>query len=153
MDITISKIEYSFSIHATEDFDKNLEALTNLIPEELIQETEVVVEELVGGYDNPIEYVSITFSNKKLINRILAHLVNQFSKEQKQQLFTEFEERFNQDKKSFHIRIDKQAMLSNHLSVSLGTNIIKIEIKLRSYIKNVDFKQFLIDNGLLMKNY
>ncbi|OLS33177.1 MAG: hypothetical protein HeimAB125_01290 [Candidatus Heimdallarchaeota archaeon AB_125] len=152
MDITISKAEYSFSIHATEDFDKNLEALANLIPEELIQETELVVEELVGGYDNPIEYVTITFSKQKLVNKILDHLISQMSAEQKSQLYGEFEERFNQNKKSFHLRIDKQGIYNNELILSSATNVIKIEIRLRSYVKDVNFKQFLVDRGLLFKD-
>ena len=152
MDITISKTEYSFSIHATEDFDKNLEALANLIPEELIQETELVVEELVGGYDNPIEYVTITFSKQKLVNKILDHLISQMSAEQKSQLYGEFEERFNQNKKSFHLRIDKQGIYNNELILSSATNVIKIEIRLRSYVKDVNFKQFLVDRGLLFKD-
>lgn len=149
MDITISKVEYSFSVHATENFDKNMEALENLIPDELIEETEIVIEELEGGYENPIEYVVTSFSNKKLVTKILEHIVSKLSKEQKMLLYDEFEQRFNQDKKSFHIRIDKQGIYNNQLIISSATNVIKIEIKLRSYIKDVDYKQFLIDKGLL----
>jgi RNA binding exosome subunit len=151
MDITISKVECSFSVHATENFDKNMEALENLIPDELIEETEIVVEELEGGYENPIEYVVTSFSNKRLVTKILKHIVSKLSKEQKIQLYNEFEERFNQDKKSFHIRIDKQGIYNNQLIISSATNVIKIEIKLRSYIKDVDYKQFLIDKNLLSK--
>lgn len=151
MDITISKVECSFSVHATENFDKNMEALENLIPDELIEETEIVVEELEGGYENPIEYVVTSFSNKKLVTKILKHIVSKLSKEQKMQLYNEFEERFNQDKKSFHIRIDKQGIYNNQLIISSATNVIKIEIKLRSYIKDVDYRQFLIDEDLLLK--
>ncbi|MHA1218716.1 MAG: RNA-binding domain-containing protein [Candidatus Heimdallarchaeaceae archaeon] len=149
MDITISKVECSFSVHATENFDKNMEALENLIPDELIEETEIVIEELEGGYENPIEYVVTSFSNKKLVTKILEHIVSKLSKEQKMLLYDEFEERFNQDKKSFHIRIDKQGIYNNQLIISSATNVIKIEIKLRSYIKDVDYKQFLIDKSLL----
>ncbi len=50
MTISIVKIEFSLSVHATEDFDKNMVALANLIPEEIIQESEIVVENLEGGY-------------------------------------------------------------------------------------------------------
>lgn len=149
MDITISKVECSFSVHATENFDKNMEALENLIPDELIEETEIIIEELEGGYENPIEYVVTSFSNKKLVTKILEHIVSKLSKEQKMLLYDEFEQRFNQDKKSFHIRIDKQGIYNNQLIISSATNVIKIEIKLRSYIKDVDYKQFLIDKGLL----
>ncbi len=149
MDITISKVECSFSVHATENFDKNMEALENLIPDELIEETEIVIEELEGGYENPIEYVVTSFSNKKLVTKILEYIVSKLSKEQKMLLYDEFEQRFNQDKKSFHIRIDKQGIYNNQLIISSATNVIKIEIKLRSYIKDVDYKQFLIDKGLL----
>ena len=74
------------------------------------------------------------------------------SAEQKSQLYGEFEERFNQNKKSFHLRIDKQGIYNNELILSSATNVIKIEIRLRSYVKDVNFKQFLVDRGLLFKD-
>ena len=150
MNITISKIEYSFSIHATEDFDKNMEALENLIPEDLINQIELIIEELEGGYGNPVEYVIVAFNKSKIIAKIFDSLVTIFSESQKKLLYAEFEERFNADKKSFHIRIDKQAIFNNKITISSSTDIIKIEIKLRSYVKDVDFKQFLVDKGLLL---
>ena len=45
MDITITKLEISYSIHATEDFEKNMEALGNLIPIGFLEQTEIAIDE------------------------------------------------------------------------------------------------------------
>ena len=149
MTISIVKIEFSLSVHATEDFDRNIEALANLIPENIIQESKIVVENLEGGYENPIQYVKTSFEKNKYINEILAHVFSKLSIEQKQQLNEEFEERFNFDKKTFHLRIDKHEIFHNKLIISSTTNVIKMEIKLRTYTKEANFKQFLVDQWLL----
>jgi len=149
MTISIVKIEFSLSVHATEDFDKNMVALANLIPEEIIQESEIVVEDLEGGYENPIQYIKTSFEKNKYINEILEYIISKLSIEQKQQLNEEFDERFNFNKKNLHIRIDKHEIFHNKLIISSATNVIKMEIKLRTYTKEADFKQFLVDQGLL----
>ena len=149
MSIFLTKIEFNFSIHSTEDFDKNMEAIANLIPENLIENTEVSLEELEGGYDNPIEYVTITFSKNKDMELILQHLSTILTAEQKNQLDIEFDERFNLENKTFFFRIDKEKIFDNIIEISTTDNIIKIAIKMRSYIKDVDFKTFLKSKNLL----
>lgn len=149
MSISLTKIEFSFSIHSTEDFDKNMEAFSNLIPEELIEQTEVSVEDLEGGYENPIQYVTITFSKIKEMEYILKHLSSSLSEEQKNLLNTEFDDRFHFDSKTFFIRIDKEEIFNNNIVISVSDNIIKIAIKMRAYIKNVDYKEFLKTKDIL----
>ena len=149
MTISLVKIEFSFSIHATEDFDKNIEAISNLIPEELIGETEVTVEELEGGYDNPIQYITICFTKPKDIEKVLHQISDKISQEQKNQLNLEFKERFHFEGKTFFLRIEKEAIFNNKLIIATSDNIIKISIKMKSYIKNVDFKEFLKEKGIL----
>lgn len=149
MSISLTKIEFNFSVHSTENFDKNMEAISNLIPENLIEKTEISVEELEGGYENPIQYVSIIFSKNKEMELVLEHLSAILTTDQRNQLNAEFSERFNFDNKTFFIRIDKEKIFNNVLVLSSADNIIRIAIKMRSYIKNVDFKEFLITKSIL----
>ncbi len=149
MTISLTKIEVSFSIHSTEDFEKNMEAVANLIPEDIIEQTEISVEELEGGYDNPIRYVSIIFKKVKEMDKILEYISTRLSNEQKMRLKDEFDERFHQKGKTFFLRIDKEEIFTNNLLVTSTENVIKIAIKMKSYTKDVDFKDFLRVKGIL----
>jgi len=143
MSISLTKIKFSFSIHSTEDFDKNMEAVANLIPDELVDKTEVSIEELEGGYENPIQYATISFSKNKEMELVLDQLSNMLTLNQRNQLNEEFDDRFQFDSKTFFIRIDKEKIFDNVLEINSSDNIIKIAIKMRAYIKDVDFKDFL----------
>ncbi len=149
MTISFTKLDFSFLVHSTEDFDKNMVAIANLIPEEMIKNTKIIVEELEGGYNNPIQYVFIEFKKSEEIEKILENLVSQITQEQKNQLNTEFENRFDFDGKTFFLRIDKEGIFKNKLDIATSDNVIKIAIKTVSYVKNVDFKGFLKEKGIL----
>ena len=70
MTISFTKLDFSFSVHSTENFDKNMIAIANLIPDEIIKDTKITVEELEGGYDNPIQYVFIEIRKPNEIEKI-----------------------------------------------------------------------------------
>ena len=149
MSISLTKIEFNLSVHSTEDFDKNMEAIANLIPEELIEETEITVEELEGGHDNPIQYVSIIFNKRKEIDQVLEAIAERLTEDQKNQLSSEFDARFHFDGKTFFFRIEKEDIFHNRFVLAFSENIVKISIKMRAYIKDVDFKEFLQQRGIL----
>ena len=149
MSISLTKIELNFSIHSTEDFDKNMEAVANLIPETLIEETEISVEELEGGYENPIQYASIVFSRVKEMERVLEKIASKLSLDQKELLNNGFDTRFHFDSKTFFLRVNKEEIYSNKLTLTSSENVIKISIKMRAYTKNVNYKEFLEQKGIL----
>ncbi len=149
MTISLIKIEFSFSVHSTEDFDKNMIAVANLIPEELIEQTEILVEELEGGYDNPIQYIIMNFSRNKDMEKILENITSRLSQEQRHQLNKEFSERFHLDGRTFFLRVDKEGIFNNELVIASSENVIKIAIKMRAYIKDVNYKEFLKEKGIL----
>ncbi|MCE7742505.1 MAG: hypothetical protein GOP50_08580 [Candidatus Heimdallarchaeota archaeon] len=149
MTISLTKIEFSFSVHSTEDFDKNMEAIANLIPEELIEQTEITVEELEGGYNNSIQYVVINFNKTKDMSKILENIASKLSQEQKDYLNNEFEKRFHSDGKTFFLRIDKEEIFKNRLVIASSENVIKIAIKMKAYVKDVNYVEFLVNKGIL----
>ena len=150
MDITVVKVEFSFSVHATEDVEKNMEAVQNIIPQDIIEETNIKQERLEGGYGNPIEFLQITFTRKKEIDNALHNLAAKLSEEEKKSLADEFSERFDSNKSIFYFRAKKESAIRNKLQITSSSNAIKIAIKMRSFVKGVDFKEFLVSTGILM---
>ena len=149
MDITITKLVVSFSVHATEDLEKNLELLSYLIPSAILEQKDIVVDELEGGYRNPIDFVSIPFTKSSNINKIVNKISNILPTEEKDKLSSEFEERFDQKNSMFYIRLDKEDLCHGKVSLSSSANIIKLAIKMRAFTKDAQFQEFLVNQNIL----
>ena len=150
MDITIVKVELSFSVHATEDVEKNMKAIQNIVPPEIIEDSIIKQEKLEGGYGNPIEFFQVTFTRKKEIDIVIQNIALKLSSKEKKSLAEEFSERFDRDKSTLYLRITKESASKNKLQITSSSSAIKIAIKLRSFIKGVDFKEFLLGVGILI---
>ena len=150
MDITVVKVEFSFSVHATEDVEKNMEVVQNIIPLEIIEDTNVKQERLEGGYGNLVEFFRITFTRKKEIDIAIKNIALKISEEDKEILANEFNERFDSNKSTFFLRIRKESAIKKELQITSSSNAIKIAIKMRTFVKGVDFKEFLISAGILV---
>ena len=123
MSITATKIEVSLSVHTTEDIEKNMTAVINLLEEDLVKEANITIEELEGGYGNPIEYISMIFNKNKDIEKILKLLASKLSQQQKKQLYDEFDERFDSEEKTYFLRINKEEIYNKRLVIASSDNI------------------------------
>ena len=151
MDIAVVKIELSFSVHATEDIEKNMEIISKLIPQNNFDHANIKQEKLEGGYGNPIEFLQITFTRKKEMDNIIANLASNLDVSEKKKLNSEFHERFNKEKSTFFFRFAKESLYKNKFQISSSTNVIKVALKMRSFVKNVDFRKYMIDRGILLE--
>ncbi|MHA2308100.1 MAG: RNA-binding domain-containing protein, partial [Candidatus Heimdallarchaeaceae archaeon] len=70
--------------------------------------------------------------------------------EEKTKLGIEFDERFDQKNNMFYIRLDKEELFHGNVVITSSANIIKLAIKMRAFIKDVNFKKFLIDKNILI---
>jgi RNA binding exosome subunit len=148
MDVAITKIEISFSVHGTEDIDKNMDAISNITEDIDLSQVQIVTEKLEGGYKNPIEYIQISFTKHNIINKILKNLSLRLQKEDKVLLETEFEHRFDYKKKTFHIRLDKESLYHNSLKITSTNNVMKLTLKMRAFTKDADFRNILFQKGI-----
>ena len=149
MTIEISRIEISFSIHATEDEEKNMHALKTIITPEIFDEIKITPDKIEGGYTNPITFVEFVIKRNRDIKLLMMHLVNNITEEDKKVLEWEYNERFDEDRKSFHLRFDKQEAFKGNIKLVDSANCIKMLIKLQTYDRDPDFHQFLTENGLV----
>jgi RNA binding exosome subunit len=150
MEVTITKLVISFSVHATEDLEKNMESLSHLIPEGIFEQMEVNIDELEGGYQNPIDFVSIPFTKANTIEKILRNFTSITPNEEKTKLGIEFDERFDLKNNTFFIRLDKEALFHGKVLVTSSANVIKLSMKMRAFTKGVDFREFLIGKNILI---
>ena len=149
MDVAITKLEVSFSIHATEDREKNLQAISNLIPSSIIEQAQIIEEKLEGGYRNPIKYIRLVITKANLIDKIMKNLSSKLSQEDKKKLNSEFENRIDMKSKSFFLRLDKEDLANNRINITSTKNIVKVSLKMRAFTKDVNLKEFLENKGIL----
>jgi len=149
MDITITKLVISFSVHATEDLEKNMQGLSNIIPDGILEQMEVNIDELEGGYQNPIDFVNISFTKANTIEKILRNFSSIIPNEEKLKLGIEFDERFDQKNNMFYIRLDKEDLFHGKVSITSSANVVKLAMKMRAFIKDVNFREFLINKNIL----
>ncbi len=149
MDIITSKLTFSFSVHVTEDKEKNMTALSNLTNG--INQNQAIITEsiLEGGYGNSIKFIEISFTKTAAINKIIKYISSRLSDEDKEYLGSEFENRFDSRKNIFFLRFDKNAIYENKLLITDSANIIKLAIRLRAFTKQANYKYFLIENGII----
>ena len=149
MDIIATKLTFSFSVHATEDIEKNMEALSNLtkgINQEQATISESVLE---GGYGNPITFIEASFTKTNSIEKLLSYLSTKLTEKDKEHLGLEFENRFDSKKNNFFLRFDKNAIYDDKLILTDSANVIKLTIRLRSFTKQAIFKDFLMEKGII----
>ena len=149
MDVTITKLEVSFSVHATEDKGKNIQAVSNLIPSSIIEQAQIIEEKLEGGYRNPIKYIRLVITKANLIDKIMKSLSSKLSQEDKKKLNSEFENRIDMKNKSFFLRLDKEDLANNRIKITSTKNIVKVSLKMRAFTKDVNLKEFLEKTGIL----
>ncbi len=114
-------------INATEDPDKVMEALTNLLGEELPEKMEA--EELEGAHGNPITLVRIGYRRERDISRILSRWDGMaFWKEAMERV----EERLDEGLK-MHVRVDKGSAYSGGIELWRRGGSIAIMLKVATY--------------------
>ncbi len=149
MTLTINSIAFRYSVHATEDEEKNSTAFKTILPLEM-NKGKVVKEKVSGGYNNPIIYNDITITKKEEIEQTLEYFKENISDIDKKNLYLEFEDRFDEDNKTFHFRIDKGLAYNGIVSINDSPNFIKVTIKLTTFDRDTSFKEFIMANGLIL---
>lgn len=101
--------------HATEDIEKVLEAVRNILPAELAEEAVLQRKVLKGHYGNPIVSLETRTEKRTVIETVLEKLATGLSSQDKQVLYDEIDQRL--EKGDFFIRLDKQSAYLNELQL------------------------------------
>ena len=138
MEKAIASIEIVTYSHATENTERVLKALRNILPETMLKEVEFGEEELTGYYGNPIKILRARVTEKEAINQIVALFASNLSSSDKLSLGQEMRLKDERDRDLF-IRLDKQAAYLGKMQLS-SRDPIKIRFRFKLHPKG--YKKF-----------
>lgn len=134
--------------HATEDYDKVIAALINLLGSSVIKLIET--NSLRGHYKNPIKVFKLTLrlrdcSNDNLIRSIAAKLTD----DDKRLLKISLDSRINGNK--LYLRFDKQRLYLNTVMLSDSDDVVRVIIHINPIrLRNSNMINVLRELGLVI---
>ena len=114
-------------VHATEDEDKVMHAIWNLLGSPNIGEIER--SETEGVHSNPILFITVRITKEKQILSVLPHLT---SLDIWKEALTQVDQRLDEGM-VFHVRVDKGSALDNEPALWSGGESIELKLKVASY--------------------
>jgi len=113
--VFIAYIDVRVFAHATEDVDKVLRAVRNVLPSELADDVVFKKTNLKGHYRNPIVLLETRIKKKHAVKAVFEKLALGLSSLDKALLNNEIEQHLN--KGNLFIRLDKQSAYLNELEL------------------------------------
>ncbi len=113
--LPIADIEIRAFAHATEDLNKVIEAVQQILPKEHLDEINFKKRKLKGHYGNPIQLIETRIKKKEILSKILEKIAKKLNEVDKEILSREIDRHI--DKGSLYLRLDKQAALQNEIKI------------------------------------
>ena len=124
----VAYIDIRFCAHATEDLDKVVLAVQNVLPSDHVEDITFNRSSLEGHYGNPITFFETRIKNKETIKALVENLSANLSSSDKEELCREINKHV--EKGSLYFRLDKQAALQNRIRL-VTSDPIHIRIRFR----------------------
>lgn len=124
----MADIEIRAFAHATEDLNKVIEAIHQILPKEHLNEITFKKRKLKGHYGNPIQLIEAKIKKKEILNKTLKKIAEKLNEIDKDILSGELDRHI--DKGSFYLRLDKQAALQNEIRIK-SADPVHIRIRFR----------------------
>ena len=126
--ISVAYVDIRFFAHATEDADKVIEAVQNVLPSGHTEDIVFNKRNLRGHYGNPITFFEAKIKNKEAIRALVENLSSHLSELDKETLHREIH--LHVEKGSLYVRLDKQAAFEGKLKLCTS-DPIRIRIRFR----------------------
>jgi RNA binding exosome subunit len=134
-------VEYVVFVHVTEDFDKVVRAVENLMPPKLRERRKIEVEETYGHYENPIRIIKVSSRNPEYASQAFAWVWARLSEEDRARLLRDLDLHLD-DKPKLYMRLGKQEAFWGQAKLSSGDDVIKIVFNFKGPKETV--KDFLL---------
>jgi RNA binding exosome subunit len=138
-------VEYAVFVHATEDFDKVIKAVENLMPPRLRERKKVEVEETYGHYENPIRIIRVSFRNPEYASQAFTWIWARLPDEDRACFMKDLDLHIN-DKSRLYMRLDKQEAFLGQARLSSGDDVIKVVFNFKGPREAV--RNFLLSHDL-----
>jgi RNA binding exosome subunit len=126
--LPVAYVDIRFCAHATEDLDKVVTAVNNVLPSEHLEDIAFKRSKLEGHYGNPIIFFETRIKNKETVKAIVGNLSANLNPLDKEELGREINKHVEEG--SLYLRLDKQAALQNKIKL-VTSDPIRIRIRFR----------------------
>jgi len=124
----VAYIDVRFSVHATEDLDKVINAVQQLLPADQVEDIAFKKKTLRGHYGNPITLFDTRIKKKKVVEALVEHLFSNLNEQDKVSLLREIDQHVEEG--SLYIRLDKQAAFQGEIRLC-AADPIRVRIRFR----------------------
>jgi len=124
----IAYVEIRVFAHATEDENKVIKAVQNLLPEDHLDEVTFRKTNLKGHHGNPILLLQTKIKKKEILNGLIKKISKNLSEIDKEALKREFDRHL--EKGSVFLRFDKQAAFEGEIK-TCSADPIHVRLKFR----------------------
>jgi RNA binding exosome subunit len=143
--LPVAYVDVRFCAHATEDVDKVMEAVQNVLPSDHIEDVSFKRNNLEGHYGNPITFFDTRIKGKNIVRALVENLSVNLSSLDKEELSRTINRCV--EKGSLYIRLDKQAALKGKIKFA-ASDPIRIRIRFRKN-KTEDVIQICREIGMI----
>ena len=126
--LPVAYVDIRFCAHATEDVDKVVMAVQNVLPSDHIEDVTFNRSNLEGHYGNPITFFDARIKDKETVRALVEKISSNLSSLDKEELGRTINRCV--EKGSLYIRLDKQAALQGKIKL-VTSDPIHIRIRFR----------------------
>ena len=143
--LPVAYVDVRFCAYATEDLDRVMEAVQNILPSDRIEDITFDKRNLEGHYGNPITFFDARIKDKETVRALVENISANLSSWDKEDL----DRTMNRcvEKGSLFIRLDKQAALKGKIKFATS-DPIRIRIRFRKN-KTEDVTKICREIGIL----
>lgn len=128
MSFPVASVEIRVISHATENIEKVLESLKNVLTEEVYEGVNFSEEKLEGHHGNPIILIKTKIYSKSYARKIIRNIFSRLEDFDRNLLLKRVEDNVDEDG-NFYLRLDKQAAYGGMFRIS-NSDPIHLKIKL-----------------------
>jgi len=126
--LPVAYVDVRFCAHATEDLDKVMEAVQDVLPSDHLEDITFNRSNLEGHYGNPITFFETRIKDKETVSALVEKISVNLSSLDKEELGRTINRCV--EKGSLYIRLDKQAALQGKIKL-VTSDPIHIRIRFR----------------------
>ena len=130
--IFVGKVEARAFSRATEIVERVESAVLNIFPTEFLDRVKITRTMTEGHLQIPVVIISATLEGKKRCEHLVTNILSSLSESDKKYLLKSLNRRID-DECIFFLRIDKQAAYLDEIQLARNTDVISVQIHIRSY--------------------
>ena len=124
----VAYIDVRFFVHATEDLDRVIKAVHQVLPADYVDDIVFKKNALRGHYRNPITLFETRIKKKKIVKALVDNLFSNLNKRDRESLLREID--LYVEEGSLYVRLDKQAAFQGEMKLCTA-DPIRVRIRFR----------------------